>query len=109
MIWIFRAVMVGLAYFFPKFRFGYGLFLIILMQLIAAFCLLAAATDHSLGQPWWIVRNEIILSICSSLIGWVLGIALMRQAERHAAIIKKNLDEYKRNQDNKTNLKKTKL
>ena len=69
------------------------------MQLIAAFCLLAASTDHSLGQPWWIVRNEIIFAICSSLIGWVLGIALMKQAERHADMIKKNQDEYKRKQD----------
>ena len=93
MSWVFKAVIVGLAYFFPKFRFGYGLFLIILMQLIAAFCLLAASTDHSLGQPWWIVRNEIIFAICSSLIGWVLGIALMKQAERHEAMIKKKKDE----------------
>ena len=99
MSWVFKAVIVGLAYFFPKFRFGYGLFLIIFMQLIAAFFLFAASTDHSLGQPWWIVRNEIIFAICSSLIGWVLGIALMKQAERHAAMIKENLDETKSKQD----------
>ena len=99
MSWVFKAVIVGLAYFFPKFRFNFGLFLIIFMQLIAVFFLFAASTDHSLGQPWWIVRNEIILAICSSLIGWVLGIALMKQAERHQAMIKKNLDEYKRKQD----------
>jgi len=51
MNWVFKAVIIGLAYFFPKFRFGYGLFFIIIMQLIAAFCLLAASTDHSLSQP----------------------------------------------------------
>jgi hypothetical protein len=98
MIWIFRAIMVVLAYFFPRFRFGYGLFLIVLMQLIAIFCLFAAWADHTLGQPWWIVRNEIILAIFSSLIGWVLGIALMKQAKKHEAMIKKNLDEYKSKQ-----------
>jgi len=99
MSWVFKAVIIGLAYFLPKFRFSFGLFLIIFMQLIAAFFLFAASTDHSLGQPWWIVRNEIIFAICSSLIGWVLGIALMKQAERHAAMIKENQDDTKSKQD----------
>jgi uncharacterized membrane protein len=99
MSWVFRAVIVGLAYFFPKFRFGYGLFLIIFTQLVAFLFLLIARADYTLGEASWIVRNEIILAICTSLIGWVLGIALMKQAERHAAIIKKNKGETKSKQD----------
>ena len=46
-------------------------------------------------------QDEIILAICSSLIGWVLGIALMKQAEKHAAMIEESLDEYKHKQEGK--------
>ena len=106
MNWVFRVFIAALAYLFPKFRWGYGIFLIILMQLFAIFFLFVAWADHSLGEPYWIVRNEIIFAICSSLIGWVLGVGLMRQAEKHAAMIEKNLDEFKRKQDSKTYLKK---
>jgi hypothetical protein len=95
MNWVFRVVMVGLAYFFPKFRFGYGLFFVIFMQLIALLFLLLAWADYIIGEASFIIRNEIIFAVCSSLIGWVLGISLMKQAERHVAMIKENLDEYK--------------
>ncbi|MDA8914406.1 hypothetical protein N9I17_04835 [Amylibacter sp.] len=106
MSWVFRAAIVGLAYFFPKFRFGYGLFLIIFTQLVAFLFLLIAWADYTLGEASWIIRNEIILAICTSLIGWVLGAALIRQAEKHAAIIKESLDESIRKQCSKTHLKK---
>jgi hypothetical protein len=109
MNWVLRAVIVGLAYFFPKFRFGYGLFLIIFTQLVAFLFLLIAWADYSLGEASWIIRNEILFAICTSLIGWVLGAALIRQAEKHAAIIKEGLNKSIRKQGSKTHLKKTNL
>ena len=48
-------------------------------------------------QQW--VRNEIIFGIGASVIGWVLGLTLMRQAARHEAMMDANLDEYQRKRD----------
>jgi uncharacterized membrane protein (DUF485 family) len=95
MNWIFRGVIVGAAYLFPGFRFGYGVGLIILMQFVAAFSLFAAWVDQG-SQPDWVVRNEIIFAVVSSLVGWVLGLALIRQAKRHAKMLAENLEEYER-------------
>ena len=40
----------------------------------------------SLTAPAWVVRNMIILDLGILVIGWVLGIAIMRQAERSVAM-----------------------
>ncbi|MDB9716458.1 hypothetical protein OAA72_06915 [Amylibacter sp.] len=93
MIWIFRAILVGLAYFFPKFKYGYGFFLIILMHLISAFFIFAAWADSG-TQPASVVRFEIYLAIGCSITGWVLGLAIMRQAERHQEALKEKLKPY---------------
>ena len=45
------------------------------------------------------MRNEILFGIGASVIGWVLGLALMRQAARHEAMMEANLDEYERKRD----------
>ena len=91
-----RLIIVALAAVFPKFKMGYGVFLIILMSFVSLFCFFAAYADYTLGEPTWIVRNEIFFGVGASVIGWVLGIALMRQAARHEAMMQANLDEYER-------------
>ena len=96
---VIRLIIVALAAVFPKFKFAYGVFLIIAMTLVSAFCFFAAYVDHIHGQPDWIVRNEILYGIGASAIGWGLGLALMRQAKRHEAIVKNNLGEYVRKRD----------
>jgi hypothetical protein len=93
---VIKLIFVALASVFPKFKMGYGVFLIILMSLVSLFCFFAAYADYTFGEPAWIVRNEILLGIGASVIGWVLGIALMRQAARHEAMMEANLDEYER-------------
>ena len=93
---VIRLIIVALAAVFPKFKMGYGVFLIILMSFVSLFCFFAAYADYTLGEPTWIVRNEILFGIGASVIGWVLGIALMRQAARHEAMMQANLDEYER-------------
>ena len=92
-------ILVALAAVFPKFKMGYGVFLIILMTFVSLFAFSAAYLDHSFGEPAWIVRNEILFGIGASVIGWILGLALMRQATRHEAMMKANLDEYERKRD----------
>lgn len=96
---VIRLIILALAAVFPKFKFSYGVFLIIGMTLVSAFCFFAAYVDHIHGQPAWIVRNEIFYGIGASAIGWGLGLALMRQAKRHEAIVKNNLGEYVRKRD----------
>lgn len=96
---VIKLILVALAAVFPKFKMGYGVFLIILMTFVSLFAFSAAYLDHSFGEPDWIVRNEILFGISASVIGWILGIALMRQAARHEAMMKANLDEYERKRD----------
>ena len=96
---VIKMILVALAAVFPKFKMGYGVFLIILMTFVSLFAFSAAYLDHSFGEPTWIVRNEILFGIGASVIGWVLGLALMRQAARHEAMMKANLDEYERKRD----------
>ena len=91
-----KLVLVAFAAIFPKFKMGYGVFLIILMSFVSLFCFFAAYADYTLGEPAWIVRNEILFGIGASVIGWALGLALIRQAQRHEAIMEANLDEYER-------------
>ena len=98
---VIKAIIVALAAVFPKFKKGYGMFLIILMSFISMFFFIGAALDQSAGQPAWIVRNEILFGIGASIIGWILGLALMRQAARHEAMMKANLDEYERKRGSK--------
>ena len=96
---VIKLILVALAAVFPKFKKGYGVFLIILMTFVSLFGFLAAYLDHSFGEPAWIVRNEILFGIGASVIGWVLGLALMRQAARHEAMMETNLDQYERKRD----------
>ena len=96
---VIKLIIVALAAVFPKFKMGYGVFLIILMTFVSLFGFLAAYLDHSFGEPAWIVRNEILFGIGASVIGWVVGLALIRQAKRDEAMIKANLDEYERKRD----------
>ena len=91
-----RLIIVAIAAVFPKFKMGYGVFLIILMSFVSLFCFFAAYADYTFGEPAWIVRNEILIGIGASVIGWALGLALIRQAKRHEAMMQANLDEYER-------------
>ena len=90
---------MALAAVFPKFKMGYGVLFIILMTFVSLFAFAAAYLDHSFGEPAWIVRNEILFGIGASVIGWVLGLALMRQAARHEAMMETKLDQYERKRD----------
>ena len=91
-----RLIIVAIAAVFPKFKMGYGVFLIILMSFVSLFCFFAAYADYTFGEPAWIVRNEILIGIGASVIGWALGLALICQAKRHEAMMQANLDEYER-------------
>ena len=93
---VIRLIIVALAAVFPKFKLGYGVFLIILMSFVSLFCFFAAYADYTFGEPAWIVRNEILIGIGASVIGWALGLALIRQAKRHEAMMQANLGEYER-------------
>ena len=93
---VIRLIIMALAAVFPKFKLGYGVFLIILMSFVSLFCFFAAYADYTFGEPAWIVRNEILIGIGASVIGWALGLALIRQAKRHEAMMQANLDEYER-------------
>ena len=93
---VIKLIVVALAAVFSKFKMGYGVYLIILMTFVSLFAFSAAYLDHSFGEPAWIVRNEILFGIGASVIGWVLGLTLMRQAARHEAMMDANLDEYQR-------------
>ena len=100
---VIKMILVALAAVFPKFKMGYGVFLIILMTFVSLFAFSAAYLDHRFGEPAWIVRNEIFFGIGASVIGWILGLALMRQAARHEAMMKANLDEYERKRGSEDN------
>ena len=93
---VIKLILVALASAFPKFKMGYGVVLIILMTFVSLFAFSAAYLDHNLGEPAWIVRNEILFGIGASVIGWVVGLALIRQAKKDEAMMKANLDEYER-------------
>ena len=93
---VIKLIIVALAAVFPNFKKGYGVLLIILMTFVSVFGFSAAYLDHSFGAASWIVRNEILFGIGSSVIGWVVGLALIRQAKRDEAMMEANLDEYER-------------
>ena len=96
---VIKLILEALAAVFPKFKMGYGVFLIILMTFVSLFAFSAAYLDHSFGAAAWIVRNEILIGIGASIIGWVIGLALIRQAKRHRAMTEAKLDEYERKRD----------
>ena len=96
---VIKLILVALASVFPKFKKGYGMFLIILMSFISMFFFIGSALDQSTGQPDWVVRNMRLFGVGALVIGWVLGIALMHQAARHEAMMETNLDEYERKKD----------
>ena len=83
---IIRLSIVALAAMFPKFKIGYGVLLIIGLSLTSSLFFFGAYADHINGQPFWIVRNMILFGIGSLAIGWILGLALIRQAKGHQAI-----------------------
>ena len=93
---VIKMILVTFTAVFPKFKKGYGVFLIILMTFVSLFAFLVAYLDHSYGEPAWIERNEILFRIGASVIGWILGLALMRQAARHEAMMNANSDKYER-------------
>ena len=94
-----KLILVALAAVFPKFKMGYGVILIILMTFVSLFGFSAAYLDHSFGAASWIVRNEILFGIGALVIGWVTGLALIRQSKRHEAMMKAKLDEYERKKE----------
>ena len=96
---VIKMILVALAAVFPKFKMGYGVFLIILMTFVSLFAFSAAYLDHSFGEPSWIVRNEILFGIGASVIGWVVGLTLILQAKRHETMMEANLDEYERKKE----------
>ena len=96
---VIKMILVALAAVFPKFKMGYGVFLIILMTFVSLFGFSAAYLDHSFGEPAWIVRNEILFGIGASVIGWVVGLTLILQAKRHETMMEANLDEYERKKE----------
>ena len=96
---VIKLIIVALAAVFPNFKKGYGVFLIILMTFVSLFGFSAAYLDHSFGEPAWIVRNEILFGIGASVIGWLVGLTLIRQAKRHETMMEANLDEYEHKRD----------
>ena len=48
---VIKLILVALAAVFPKFKMGYGVFLIILMTFVSLFAFSAAYLDHSFGEP----------------------------------------------------------
>ena len=96
---VIKMILVALAAAFPKFKMGYGVFLIILMTFVSLFAFSAAYLDHSFGEASWIVRNEILFGIGASVIGWVVGLTLILQAKRHETMMEANLDEYERKKE----------
>jgi uncharacterized membrane protein (DUF485 family) len=96
---IIRLSIVALAAMFPKFKIDYGVLLIIAFSLI----FFGAYADHINGQPFWIVRNMILFGIGSLAVGWILGLALIRQAKGHQAMMEQGLEEYERVQKQNLN------
>ena len=96
---VIKLIIVALAAVFPKFKKGYGVFLIILMTFVSLFGFSATYLDHSFGEPAWIVRNEILFGIGALAIGWGIGLALIQQSKRHEAMMEANLDEYGRKKE----------
>lgn len=100
---IIRLSIVALAAMFPKFKIGYGVLLIIGLSLTSSLFFFGAYADHINGQPFWIVRNMILFGIGSLAIGWILGLALIRQAKGHQAMMEQGLEEYERVQKQNSN------
>ena len=100
---IIRLSIVALAAMFPKFKIGYGVLLIIGLSLTFSLFFFGAYADHINGQPFWIVRNMILFGIGSLAISWILGLALIRQAKGHQAMMEQGLEEYERVQKQNSN------
>ena len=100
---IIRLSIVALAAMFPKFKIGYGVLLIIGLSLTSSLFFFGAYADHINGQPFWIVCNMILFGIGSLAIGWILGLALIRQAKGHQAMMEQGLEEYERVQKQNSN------
>ena len=93
-----RFIIFVLASIFPKFKMSIGLVLIIWMTLFSAFLFWGAHVDNIHGQPAWVVRNMRITGVVVLVVGWVLGVALMRQARGDATMWEDGLEEYARKQ-----------
>ena len=92
-------ILLGLNKKYPIFRNYYAIATNIGMHLISALQLLVAWSDYTHGEPAWMVRNAILWAIASSLIGWVLCIALILQGKAQETIMDNNLDEYQLKRD----------
>ena len=93
-----RFIIFVLASRFPKFKMGYGVLLIIGMTLISALFFFGAHVDNISGEPAWVVHNMRITGVVVLVVGWVLGVALMRQARGDATMWEDGLEEYARKQ-----------
>ena len=69
------------------------------MHLFSALQSLVAWGDYTHGEPAWMVKNKILWAIASSLVGWVLCIALILQGKAQETIMDNNLDEYQLKRD----------
>ena len=76
-----RAFLILTAYKFPKFQIIFGFFVIVLMNIFCVLFLLIAWADYG-TEPISVIKFEIGTGLVFFLIGWVLGIALIRQAKR---------------------------
>lgn len=100
---IIRLSIVALATMFPKFKIDYGVLLMIGLSLTFSLIFFGAYADHINGQPFWIVCNMILFGIDSLAVGWILGLALIRQAKGHQAMMEQGLEEYARVQKQNLN------
>lgn len=75
---ILKLIFLSVAYFFPKSKIPLGYIFLVLMHLFGAFLILVAYADYG-TEPNSVVQFEIILGLTFVLIGWVLGLILIKQ------------------------------
>ena len=83
-----RGSLILAAYKFPKFQIIFGFFVIILMNIICMLFLFIAWADYG-TEPISVIKFEIGTGLVFFLIGWVLGVALIRQGRRKIEQINK--------------------
>ena len=75
---ILKLIFLSVAYSFPKSKIPLGYIFLVLMHLFGAFLILVAYADYG-TEPNSVVQFEIILGLTFVLIGWVLGLILIKQ------------------------------
>ena len=83
-----RSALILAAYKFPKFQIMFGFFIIVLMNIFCVLFLLIAWADYG-TEPISVIKFEISTGLVFFLIGWVLGVALIRQGRRKIEQINK--------------------